>query len=104
MLAPGIENNARRAARTYALVYVAHYDGWVARPNQFDPTVTTIFPTPNFPTYPSNAATLGMGPVVVLSYLFPREAARYAGWAREWGESRFWAGIHFRSDIDAGWE
>jgi hypothetical protein len=111
----GVENNARRAARAYALVYVAHYDGWVAsqdakfhywaaRPNQFDPTVTTIFPTPNFPTYPSNAATLGMGPVVVLSYLFPREAARYAGWAREWGESRFWAGIHFRSDIDAGWE
>jgi hypothetical protein len=111
----GVENNARRAARAYALVYVAHYDGWVAsqdakfhywaaRPNQFDPTVTTVFPTPNFPTYPSNAATLGMGPVVVLSYLFPREAARYAGWAREWGESRFWAGIHFRSDIDAGWE
>jgi hypothetical protein len=91
----GHDANTRRAARAYALVYVAHYDGWVAsqdakfhywtaRPNQFDPTVTTIFPTPNFPTYPSNAATLGM--------------------AREWGESRLWAGIHFRSDIDAGWE
>jgi hypothetical protein len=111
----GHDANTRRAARAYALVYVAHYDGWVAsqdakfhywtaRPNQFDPTVTTIFPTPNFPTYPSNAATLGMGPAVVMSYLFPREAPRYAEWAREWGESRLWAGIHFRSDIDAGWE
>ena len=111
----GHENNTRRAARAYALVYVAHYDGWVAsqdakfhywtaRPSHFDPTITTVVPTPNFPTYPSNAATLGMAPVVVLTYLFPREGARYAGWAREFGESRFWAGIHFKSDIEAGWE
>ncbi len=51
-----------------------------------------------------NAATLGMGPAVVLSHLFPREAPRYVGWAKEWGDSRFWAGIHFKSDIEAGWE
>jgi len=76
----------------------------MARPNQFDQTVTTVLPTPSFPTYPSNAATLGMGPGIVLGYLFPREAARYTGWVREFGESRFWAGIHFKSDIDAGWE
>jgi hypothetical protein len=111
----GLEKNTRRAARAYALAYVAYYDGWVAsqdakfhywtaRPVQFDPTITTLFPTPPFPTYPSNAATLGMGPVVVLSHLFPQEAARYSAWAREWGESRLWAGIHFRSDIEAGWE
>jgi len=111
----GLEKNTRRAARAYALAYVAYYDGWVAsqdakfhywtaRPVQFDPTITTLFPTPPFPTYPSNAATLGMGPVVVLSHLFPQEAARYPAWSREWGESRLWAGIHFRSDIEAGWE
>ena len=111
----GLEKSARRAARAYALVYVAHYDGWIAsqdakfhywtaRPVQFDPTMKTLFPTPNFPSYPSNAATLGMAPAVVLSHLFPREAPRYAEWAREWGESRLWAGIHFRSDIESGWE
>jgi PAP2 superfamily len=111
----GVENNARRAARAYALVYVAHYDGWVAsqdakfhywtaRPNQFDPSITTTLPTPNFPGYPSNAATLGKGPAVVLSHLFPSQAPRYAEWAREFGESRLWAGIHFRSDLVAGWE
>jgi hypothetical protein len=111
----GHEKNARRAARAYALVYVAHYDGWVAsqdakfhywaaRPTQFDSTVSTVFPTPNFPSYPSNAATLGMAPAVVLGHLFPREAPRYLQWAREWGESRLWAGIHFRSDIESGWE
>ena len=79
-----------------------HY--WTARPNQFDPTITTVVPNPNFPSYVSNAATLGMAPTLVLSYLFPREAARYrVVWAKEFGESRLWAGIHFRSDIEAGY-
>jgi membrane-associated phospholipid phosphatase len=40
----------------------------------------------------------------VLGHLFPREATRYQGWAQEFGESRIWAGIHFRSDVEAGWE
>jgi hypothetical protein len=110
----GLDRNAPRAARAYALVHVAHYDGWIAsqdakfhywtaRPNQFDPTITTVIPTPNFPSYVSNAATLGMAPTVVLGHLFPREAARYKAWAQEFGESRLWAGIHFRSDIEAGY-
>jgi hypothetical protein len=109
----GLDRNAPRAARTYALVHVAHYDGWIAsqdakfhywtaRPNQFDPTITTVVPNPNFPTYVSNAATLGTAPTTVLSHLFPREATRYRNLAQEFGESRLWAGIHFRSDIEAG--
>jgi hypothetical protein len=107
----GLDRNAPRAARAYALVHVAHYDAWIAsqdakfhywtaRPNEFDPTITTVVPNPNFPTYVSNAATLGMAPGLVL---FPREAARYRALAHEFGESRLWAGIHFRSDIDAGY-
>ena len=111
----GLHVSAPRAARAYALVYVAYYEGWiasqdakfhywVARPNQFDPTLTTVIPTPPFPTYPSNAATLAKAPAVVMSYLFPRERARYDEWVRESGESRLWAGIHFQSDIASGWE
>jgi len=86
----------RRAARAYALVHVAHYDAyvasqdakfhyWTARPNQFDPTLTTVVPTPNFPSYPSNAATVGMAAAHVLGQLFPREASRYTSWADELG-------------------
>ena len=111
----GLDRNAPRAARAYALVHVAHYDGWIgsqdakfhywtARPNHFDPTITTVVPNPNFPTYVSNAATLGMAPTTVLEYLFPREATRYRAWVQEFGYSRLWAGIHFRSDIEAGYE
>jgi membrane-associated phospholipid phosphatase len=111
----GTHASAPRAARAYALVHVAHYEGWIAsqdakfhywtaRPGQFDPTVTTVIPTPPFPTYPSNAATLVAAPSAVLTYLFPREKARYEEWVREFGESRLWAGIHFRSDLKSGWE
>ena len=111
----GLDGNAPRAARAYALVHVAHYEAyiasqdakfhyWTARPTQFDPSITTVVPTPNHPTYPSNAAAVGMAPALVLGHLYPRQAARYLGWAQEFGESRLWAGIHFRSDIEAGWE
>jgi membrane-associated phospholipid phosphatase len=111
----GLDGNAPRSARAYALVHVAHYEGyiasqdakfhyWTARPNHFDASITTVVPNPNFPTYVSNAATLGMASTLMLGHLFPREAARYQGWAQEFGESRIWAGIHFRSDVEAGWE
>jgi membrane-associated phospholipid phosphatase len=110
----GLDGNAPRAARTYALVHVAHYEAyiasqdakfhyWTARPSMFDPSITTVVPNPPFPTYVSNAATLGMATALVLGHLCPRQAERYQGWAREFGESRIWAGIHFRSDVEAGW-
>lgn len=111
----GGHDSAPRAARAYALVHVAHYEGWIAsqdakfhywtaRPNQFDTSLTTVIPTPPFPSYPSNAATLVSASAEVLKYLFPRERTRYEDWVKEFGESRLWAGIHFRSDIDAGTE
>lgn len=111
----GLDGNAPRAARAYALVYVGHYEAYIASqdakyhywtvcPNQFDPTITTVVPTPKFPSYVSNAATVGMATACVLGHLFPHEAERYRGWAQEFGESRLWAGIHFRSDVEAGWE
>ena len=109
----GLDRNPPRAARAYALVHLAHYEAyvasqdakfhyWTARPSQFDATISPAIPTPPFPSYPSNAATLGTASTLVLAHLFPREAARYASWAQEFGESRLWAGIHFRSDIRAG--
>jgi PAP2 superfamily len=111
----GLDRNPPRSARAYALVHVAHYEAyiaaqdgkyhyWTARPNQFDRSITTVVPTPNFPTYPSNAAAVGMASALVLGHLFPRDAARFQDWATESGESRLWAGIHFRSDIEAGYE
>ena len=39
-----------------------------------------------------------------MGYLFPRDEATFTALANEAGESRLWAGIHFRSDITAGLE
>jgi membrane-associated phospholipid phosphatase len=102
-----------RAARVYSYVHVALYDSvvacwdgkyayWAIRPFQLDPTVTTLFPTPNHPSYPS-AHTAISGPYAEsLSYFFPRDADLFRSKAREAAESRIWAGIHFRSDIEVG--
>ena len=61
----GLDANPPRAARVYALLHIAHYDAtiacwdakyayWDARPAMLDPTITTIFATPNHPSYPSS--------------------------------------------------
>ena len=38
----------------------------------------------------------------VLAHLFPRDAEPLLTLARESGESRIWAGIHYPSDVAAG--
>jgi membrane-associated phospholipid phosphatase len=108
-----LDDNAPWAARAYAMqsvalidAYIASQDSkfayWVARPNQIDPSITTVFPTPNFPTYPSNAAVFNVATAEVLAHLFPRDAQYFKDLGNQAGESRIWAGIHFRSDIEAG--
>ena len=89
ILEHGWSDNPPRAARAYALASVATYDGliacwdtkytyWSIRPLQFDPTVTTVIPTPNFPGYVSAHAVLSSASATVLSYLFPDEAPTFA--------------------------
>ena len=108
-----LDTDPPRAARVYALVSIAFYDSliacwdakytyWAIRPNQLDPTITTLFPNPNHPSYPSAHASLAGGQGEVLAYLFSRDAEFIRNFAVESSNSRIWAGIHFRSDIDAG--
>src|SRR5215475_508661 len=108
-----LDTNPPRAARVYALVSIAFYDSfiacwdakytyWAIRPNQLDSTITTLFPNPNHPSYPSAHASLSGAQAEVLAYLFPRDAEFIRGLAAEAANARLWAGIHFRSDLDAG--
>ena len=110
-----LDRNPPRAARAYALMSIAAHDAliacwdgkytyWAARPNMLDSTLVTLFPNPNHPSYPS-AHSMFDGPYgAVLGYLFPRDADYFTAQAQEAGSSRLWAGIHFRSDIEAGLE
>jgi len=111
----GLDINPPRAARAYALESVAQYDAmvacwdgkytyWAIRPFQLDPEVKTLFPTPNHPSYPAAHACQSGANGVILGYLFPSEASRFAAQAEQAGESRIWAGIHYRSDVVAGFE
>src|SRR5262245_35597915 len=108
-----LDRNPPRAARAYALMNIAAYDAiiacwdgkyayWAARPSMLDPSIVTLFPNPNHPSYPS-AHSMFDGPYgAMLGYLFPRDADYFTAQAQEAGTSRLWAGIHFRSDIEAG--
>lgn len=109
----GLDANGPRAARAYALVNVSLYDTtiacfdakyayWSIRPFQLDPEFKPLFPTPNHPSYPAAHGCANSAPAAVLGYLFPRDAQELNTFADAAGESRIWAGIHFRSDVVAG--
>ncbi len=108
-----LDRNAPRAARAYALLasayfdaYIASQDGkftyWYIRPAQLDTAIQPIFPTPNFPSYPSNHSTYSATRSEILAYLFPSHAEEVRALAKEAGDSRIWAGIHYQIDLDAG--
>jgi membrane-associated phospholipid phosphatase len=111
----GLEANPPRAARAYALMGVVSYDAflasqdgkftyWYLRPAQLDTSLTPLFPAPNFPSYPSNHATLSSARAEVLAYLFPAHAEEIRAVGKEAGNSRLWAGIHYDMDLQAGFE
>jgi membrane-associated phospholipid phosphatase len=113
ILEDGLGANPPRAARAYALVGVVSYDGflasqdgkftyWYLRPAQLDTALTPLFPAPNFPSYPSNHATLSTARAEVIAYLLPAHAAEIRAAGKEAGDSRVWAGIHYEMDLRAG--
>lgn len=98
-------------ARVYALMHATFLDAWIttqdakftywtARPNMFDPSITTLFPNPSHPSYPSNASAQATSPSLVLAHFFPRDAGALIKQANEYGDARLWAGIHFPSDVE----
>ena len=104
--------NPPRAARINAVVNAASYDAFIAcwdakyaywgiRPNQYDTTYRpAILMTPPFPGYPSGHAAISGTMAEIYSYFFPDEKELFHQKAKEAAESRFQAGIHFRSDND----
>ena len=108
-----LDRDPPRAARVAALVNIATFDAaiacfdakytfWARRPFQLDPDVRPLFQTPAHPSYPAAHGCLSGAQSAVLAHLFPADAAALTAQGDEAGMSRLWAGIHFRSDIDAG--
>lgn len=105
--------NPPRVARMYALAAIATYDGFIAcwdakyaywgiRPDQMDTTYQSLLPTPPFPGYPSGHAVMSGMVGELYSYFFPADKALFKKRAKDGAESRFQAGIHFRTDNEVG--
>lgn len=80
----------------------AKYAYWLIRPSQADAAVQLAVGLPNFPSYPSNHATLSAGMARVIGAWFPGERPRLDALAEEAAMSRLYGGIHYRFDNDAG--
>lgn len=108
--------NPPRAAQIYALAAIGYYDGFIAcwdakytywgtRPDQYDPDYKpVIMITPPFPGYPSGHAAISAVMAELYASFFPAERAYFQQKAEESAESRFQAGIHFRTDNEVGLE
>ena len=108
-----LDDDAPLDALIYASTAIAEYDAvvacfdgkyayWRIRPPQLDPEVTTLFATPPHPSYPAAHACASYAKADVLASFFPADADTILAAAQEAGNSRIWAGIHYRSDVDAG--
>jgi membrane-associated phospholipid phosphatase len=105
--------DAPAVARVYAVLTTAYHDAaiaimdakyayWGIRPAQYDSTFKPLIGTPPFPGYPSGHAAAASTSSAVLSYFFPADAEQFQKLAKECADSRFYAGIHFRSDNETG--
>jgi hypothetical protein len=108
-----LDANPPKLARLYAAMNVGYYDTFVAcfeakyhywgiRPDQYDPSYKPLMQTPPFPGYPSGHATIGGLAGELLPYFFPADREAFKKNAKDGAESRFHAGIHFRTDNEVG--
>lgn len=101
------------AARALALLHTAMYDALVASldcrteydrrpPSELNDRIRTLV-RPARSTYPPPQAAVAGAAEKMLTYLFPDEPPRtFARLAREASESRLWAGVNYRSDVETG--
>lgn len=108
-----LSNNACETAFIYAVLSISDYDNQIAhwdskythfraRPDQYDTTYVALFPTPPSPSYPAGHGTMAYTRATVLSYLFPYDRKLFFDMAAEANHSRFDAGVHYKTDNDAG--
>lgn len=108
-----IMDDAPTAVRIYTVLNVAYHDAviaifdskytyWGIRPNQYDTTFKPLIETPPFPGYPSGHAAGAATSSAVMGYFFPDDAKEFQKLAQECADSRFYAGIHFKTDDEVG--
>lgn len=113
MFENGMMNDAPSVARIYAVLHTAYHDAaiaimdakyayWGIRPTQYDTIYKPLISTPPFPGYPSGHAAGAATTSSILEYFFPADAEQFRQYAQDCADSRFYAGIHFRTDNETG--
>ena len=108
-----MSDDAPAVARIYTVLHAAYHEAaivimdakyayWGIRPNQYDSTFKPLISTPPFPGYPSGHAAASSTSGTVLEYFFPADAKQFQQLAQDCADSRFYAGIHFRTDNETG--
>lgn len=92
----------RAIADAVIVVFHNKYTYWMRRPFMVDPSIQTIMPTPNHPSYPAGHGTISGAAATVLSEHFPEEKQDILKKAFEANNSRLWGGIHFPQDNEQG--
>ncbi len=106
-------DDAPAVARIYTILHTSFHDAaiaimdakyayWGIRPNQYDSTYKSLITTPPFPGYPSGHAAGAGTNSAVLTYFFPADAKEFQRLAQDCADSRFYAGIHFKTDNETG--
>jgi membrane-associated phospholipid phosphatase len=105
-----MSDDAPAVSRVYTVLNVAYHDAviaifdskyWGIRPVQYDTTYKPLITTPPFPGYPSGHAGGAGTTAAVMQYFFPADAKLFWQMAQDCADSRFYAGIHFRTDNEA---
>ena len=105
--------NPPYAARAYAYVSAAQYDGLVSAwyyktlynrkaPYNVDSSLNVLIPTSALPSYPSEDAVVEGASVEMLKLLFPGDQDFIQQKAEEHKRARIISGANVRSDIEAG--
>ena len=104
-----------RSARALAVLHLGMHDALLAardsrdsfdrpRPARVDARIDPLLRARGS-SYPDERAVVAGAAEVLLSYLFPdAPEGRFAGLAAAATESRLWAGVSFRSDVERGYE
>lgn len=83
-------------------VFDAKYTYQAKRPFMVDPSIITIMPTPNHPSYPAGHATISWAAATVLNKQLPSNTTEWERLADEASSSRTIGGIHFPIDNEVG--
>lgn len=105
--------NPPYAARAYAYLSIAHYDGLILAwkfksqfnreaPYKVDPTLQVSIPKSNLPSYPSEDAVISGASFELMKLLFPADIEYVTQKAEEEKNYRLWSGANVKSDIVAG--